>query len=644
MSRTLGKPHFDSQAFLANCSLIWANAFSTFVSFFLSGLFLISFLPDIGNYVLPIIYCACGTPALLSSIENLKVRSFSIDALMTMAGFSSPLIGRGHEGGFLLLLFFLSRELEKKILHKATDSAHLAQLHAPQKVWARKLDQLVPIHIRDVQLGMEIAVHAGEMIPVDGVIISGISEVTTTQLNGELNPSAKAPGDIVYSGSYNQQALLVIRVTKKASESTLERLIGLITSAKSDLPASQIVMEKYQNWYSLAVVVFSLLSLFLIPLLCSNCSFSGPGGSMERALGLLIALSPCAIMISLPACYLSSISRCTRRGVVVKGTAQLEVLPSIRTIAFDKTGTLTEPLLAMKALLTWNAQGERVAPPEEGIRALLLLEDQTLHPIGRSIAVAIRERFGSSDLSFEFDRIEQFPGQGITSVWRGETIFIGSEQLAGKWVHKEILKIALEEGHKWIEEGGTASYGWADGHLFLFCLEEKIRESASQVIDFFKNKGIHTIILSGDRQEQVERVAHALNIDQFYFDLSPRQKFDLISDLVQKTKVMMVGDGINDGPALAKAHLGVAMGGFGESLATESASIVLLKDHIEQLPWLFQQSIRTRNVIHQGWALSLLSVGLGALLALSGRSMIWFSVLLHEGSTILVALNGLRLL
>ncbi|WP_157952508.1 HAD-IC family P-type ATPase [Candidatus Similichlamydia epinepheli] len=407
---------------------------------------------------------------------------------------------------------------------------------------------------------------------------------------------------------------------------------------------SQVFMEKYQNFYSLFVVTISTLLMLLLPFICYNCPFSGPGGSIERSLGLLIALSPCALIISLPACYLSSISRCTRQGIVVKGTAQLELIPSIKTIAFDKTGTLTEPLLKMKSLLTWNKNGGRVKPPEEGMVALLLLEEQTLHPVGRSIAFYLREHLNNLPSSLELDKVEQFLGQGLTSIWKEGTICIGSEQLASKWVPSDLLELAAEEGNKWIKEGGTAIYGWADNHLFLFCLEEKVRESALKVIESFKEKGIHPIILSGDRQEQVERIANALKIEQFHFDLSPRQKFDFISDLAQKTSIMMVGDGINDGPALSKAHIGVAMGGVGESLATESASIVLLKDNLEQLPWLFQQALRTRQVIQQGWIFSTISIALGSLIAISGHSMIWFSVLLHEGSTILVALNGLRLL
>ncbi|WP_181860265.1 HAD-IC family P-type ATPase, partial [Candidatus Similichlamydia laticola] len=411
--------------------MVWEKHFSTALSLLLSALFLLSFLPQTADYLLPILYCACGTPALLSSIQELQERSFSIDALMSLAGFLAPLIGRVREGSFLLLLFFLSKELEKKIIYKATDSVRLAQLHTPQRVWESKEGKLHPVHIRDAYVDMQIAVHAGEMIPLDGIVLSGRSEVTTTQLNGELNPIHRGPGDPVYSGSYNKQALLLIRVTKKATDSTLERLIHLITEAKSEIPSSHLLLTRYQNQYALGVLVLCFLSFLALPYLLSSCSFLGPGGSFERSLTLLIALSPCALLIAVPSCYLSSISCCTRRGIVVKGTKHLELLPFINTVAFDKTGTLTEPCLHLQSFVCWTSQGEKAEPPLKALQALVQLEEQSLHPIGQSILLALSKRVEQAP-SLSFEKIEQLPGQGVTASLDGFSLCIGEWHLVAQ--------------------------------------------------------------------------------------------------------------------------------------------------------------------------------------------------------------------
>ena len=580
-------------------------------------------------------YLVGGFPIARATWLDLRGRKLSIDFLMGTAAVGALVVGRPLEGIILIFLFSLSNTLEAFAMGRTRNAIQSLMEIRPES--ATRLDgeieQRVPIE--ELHRGNRILVRPGERIAADGVVLEGNSSVDQAAITGESNPVEKEPGEKVFAGTLNQSGALVVQVEKEPSESLLAKIIELVRVAQAARAPTQQFIDRFAHPYALGVVAVTLLT-WLIPYLL----FSVPGGvSFYRAITLLVVASPCALVISTPSAVLSAIANAARHGILFKGGAYLDVAGSIDTVAFDKTGTLTigEPVLLA---VTGNSPSD---PEEEILRLAAAAERTSEHHLARATRTAAHER------GIELPGVEKFisiPGQGVRAVVEGESVWVGNHLMARGMGAVESHSLAgwsaehtaLGRTVVWVGSGDRVLGGLAFG--------DAIRPHAAATVRHLKQEGIRWVVmLTGDHPEVAGTVASQLGVDEVRAGLLPDQKVDAVRDLCESGfRVAMVGDGVNDAPAMAVSTLGIAMGAAGTDVAIETADVVLMSDEIEKVDYVVHLGIRSRRIVRQnvwfsiGWMATLVlltaTVGLPLPLAVVG----------HEGSTLLVVVNGLRLL
>lgn len=551
-----------------------------------------------------------GVPALIGAIEDLSKGTLNIDVLMSLAAFVSLFIGSGQEGGLLLVLFAFAAALEKNVRAKAKSAISALQKLSPTKAWVLRSDRsLIQRSLRDIQVGEKVWVKAGTLIPLDGRVVEGMTSVNLVHLTGENLPVTKKIGDTVSAGSHNREGAITIEVTHTSSESTLARMIQLITEAQKAKPKLGLWLDKVMSRYASFVIFATFVIALLLPLLFP-ISYLGAKGSIYRALAFLIAASPCALILAIPISYLSAISASAKKGIILKGGVVLDKLALCEQVALDKTGTLTTG-----ELICIDAEGAN----DELLSIALAMEERSDHPMARAICHMLYQK------EIKPASIENFSalfGRGLIAEYRGERVFLGK----------------LEE-----EEDDGKLYTWLTyrDQKVRFTFQDAIRPQAKKAIGALHSLGLSTIILSGDRPESVALVAHELGIKNYLAKLKPEEKLDYIAN---GTHLAMVGDGINDAPAMARADIGISMGRMGNTTAVDVSDVVLLQDRIEHLGWLFKKARKTRRIVKQNLSLAALAILVAILPALFGWIPLWLAVMLHEGGTVIVGLNALRLL
>lgn len=610
-----------------------------FASFFLS--FYPSLTP-ISHLLLIAVYFFAGVPALIESIEDLLSGEVNIDILMTLAAFSSILIGSGMEGGLLLVLFALSGSMEDAVTSKAKGSLNALHRLSPSKACViTHGGQLIERSVRDIPVDTLILIKAGEVVPLDGVVIEGVSSVNLVHLTGESLPIRKQKGDIVPAGARNMEGALTLQVTHTQADSTLMKIVQLVTEAQESRPKLQKWFDKLSQGYALTIISLSAFFALTFPFIL-NIPFLGIEGALYRALAFLIAASPCALILALPVAYLSAISACAKQGILLKGGVVLDSLAGCSTIAFDKTGTLTTGDLRCIGITEVGVSDDRAI--DEALSVAYALERNAVHPISQAIIAYVEKKGIQAAPLKDFQSVPGYGLQGIAKLARGEeAAFIGNPDYLLPKLSADKQKALEVKAQEIYETGDLFAAMMLGNKLFAFRFQDTLRPHIKETVHELKGKW-RLLMLSGDHEVSAKAVASKLGIEEYYADLRPEDKLDRVTKLAQERGLVMVGDGVNDAPALARATVGICMGKVGSGAAIEAAEVILLHDNLEKLPWLMGKAKQTKAIVKQNLTIAIAAILIAAVPALGGVIPLWLAVVMHEGGTVLVGLNALRLL
>ncbi|MBA3957396.1 MAG: cation-translocating P-type ATPase [Parachlamydiaceae bacterium] len=603
--------------------------------------FALSFYPTtlpLSHLILVIIYFLSGVPALIESIEDLAAFEINIDLLMTVAAFSSIFIGSGMEGALLLVLFAISGSMEDFVTTKAkSDISSLHKLSPTKACVVEEDGTLVERSVNDVQVNNTILIRSSQLVPLDGIVISGISSVNLVHLTGENLPITKQLNDEVPAGARNLEGALTLRVTRSSSDSTLAQIIQLVTQAQEERPVLQRWFEKLSKRYAIGIMSTAAFLALVMPLFI-NIPYLGVEGSIYRSLAFLIAASPCALIIAIPVAYLSAIGVCARQGILLKGGIALDALAKCRAIAFDKTGTLTSGNLNLISVERINHNNDI----NQALAVAYAMERNAVHPIAKAIVSYGEEK---QLPAVALKTFESIPGYGLKAVTdEDQEVYIGNaDYLLPKLT--EVDRNTLTQLIQQVQDlGELVAVLLIAQNVYLLRFEDILRPRILTTIQELKKNNLRLIMLTGDHEASARKVATALNIDEYYADLRPEDKLQHVTQLSQNQGLAMVGDGINDAPALARATVGICMGQVGSTAAIDAADVILLQDNIDRLGWLIRKARNTQTVVKQNLVLATLAILVASLPALAGIVPLWLAVVMHEGGTVLVGLNGLRLL
>ncbi|MDW8300433.1 MAG: heavy metal translocating P-type ATPase [Anaerolineae bacterium] len=575
-----------------------------------------------------------GTFGVIEGVKSLLEREINVDLLMVLAATGAAIVDQWHEGAILLFLFSLSNVLQNYAMDRSRNAIRALLKLRPDKATVRRGDSETVLPIEALQVGDVVLIKPGERLPVDGEVVGGSSTVDQSAITGESMPVSKQVGDEVYAGTLNQNGSLEVRVARHASESTLSRIIKMVESAQESRAKTQSFMETFEQRYALFVILAVALYIVLPPLLL-GVDFNE---NFYRAMVLITVASPCALVISTPAAILSAIANAARRGILFKGGAYLEQMATIKAVAFDKTGTLTTGKLSLTDVLP-----NGIARAEL-LRIVASAESRSEHPIALAILAAAKAEDVPIQAPQDFEAI---PGQGIRATLDSARILVGTERLMraeGLTVPPEI-RAACD---KLEAEGKSAliAYHSQLGWLGVIGVADTLRPRAAEFVQALRAEGVQKIIiLTGDNRRVAEAVAAQVGADEVRAELLPSDKVTAIKALKQTYgKVAMVGDGVNDAPALASASIGIAMGAAGTDVALETADLVLMADDLSRVAYAMRLSRQARRVVMQNIAFSLGVIVVLVVSALGLNLALPLGVIGHEGSTIIVVLNGLRLL
>jgi Cd2+/Zn2+-exporting ATPase len=597
----------------------------------------IDHLTDMPHAVVQVLYIGAyitgGTLSAIQAIKDLLDRRVNVDLLMVAAAIGAATVNAWGEGAVLLGLFSTSNALEHAALERTRRAVQSLMDLSPDTANVIRDGRETTLHVDDLVLGDRVLVRPGERVPVDGTVIEGISEIDQAAITGESVPVEKLPGDQVFAATINQRGALMVEVTRLAQESVLAKIIAFVEDARDQKSATQRFTDKFEGRYTIGVIVASAL-VFFVPWLLLDHEV---GDAFYRAMTLLVVASPCALVISTPASTLSALANAARNGILFKGGNYLENAGMIKAFAFDKTGTLT----AGKLRLTDVVMIDGGWAENDLLATVAAAERLSEHHVGTAIVNGATERGLPLPMVSDFKAVS---GKGIIATVDGRRIWAGNDAMAiAEGAHLTEAK-PIADGLR--HEGKTAvMIGDATGILGVIAVADTIRPEAKQAVADLRKAGVnHIVMLTGDHQRVADAIAEELGIDDVRAELLPEDKVTTIRELLQDGPVAMIGDGVNDAPALATSTLGIAMGGAGTDVALETADMVLMSDDLRKLPYAIRLSRRTRRTIVQNLAFSLTVIVVLVTSALTIGIPLPLGVVGHEGSTIIVVLNGLRLL
>jgi len=575
-------------------------------------------------------YAAGGFYTLRDAWQSLKRRRFDIDTLMIVAAAGAAALGAWAEGALLLFLFSLGHALEHLAMDRARRAIEALAELAPKTALVQRDGAEIEVRVADLLRGDHVIVKPGGRIPADGRVVSGESAVDQAPLTGESVPVDKQPDDPVLAGTVNGEGALTIEVTKLARESTLARMVAMVAEAQMQKSPTQRFTDRFERVFVPVVLAGAALLIVLPPL------FGLPfADSFYRAMAVLVAASPCALAIATPSAVLAGIARAARGGVLVKGGAHLENLGTLSAIAFDKTGTLTvgKPRVIDVVAVRGSA--------DELLQLAAAVESRSAHPLAQAVVTEAQRR----GLTWsEAESVEAVTGQGLRAEVDGRRVAIGNARLfQGETVPEAIRQHAANLQ----AAGRTTMLVQADGHfLGVLALADTPRAGVREVLASLHQLGIKkTIMLTGDNEQVGRAIASEIGLDEVHAGLLPQDKVAAMEALARRHgRAAMVGDGVNDAPAMARATVGIAMGGAGTDVALETADVALMADDLAKLPFAVALSRAARRIIQQNLFVSLGVVALLIPATLFGWAGIGVAVAIHEGSTLVVVINALRLL
>ena len=551
--------------------------------------------------------------------------------LMCIACVASFIIGHPEEGAAVTFLYYIAEFLEDYAEHRAKRSIKSLVEIAPETARVKVGDSEVERKVDDVNIGEIVIVKPGDKVPLDGAVVSGSSSINQASITGESVPVLKEIGDEVFSGTVNVDGYLEIVVTKKAKDSVISKIVTLVKRSQLNRSETESLVEKVAKYYTPVMMVAAACVAFLPPLLFGQPLVDW----VYKALSLLVISCPCAFLISTPVGMVSAITSATKNGVLIKGSTYVEEMRGVKAVIFDKTGTLTEGKLELSEVKVLD-EG---CTQEDIVRIAASLEHNSSHPI----AQAIVNYATMNDIEFEeVDEFKNVPGKGIVANINGNEYYAANESL----IEGSNFDISREEINGYSSEGKTIVFvGDASNVLGIITVSDKIRDNASEVIKDLKGQGVQTVMLTGDNKIAAKSVADEIGIDYVYSNLMPEDKLNILDTIRNKFgDVAMVGDGINDAPALARANIGIAMGAAGSDVAIETADVALMQDDISKLPYLFSLSRKTMGIIKQNITVAIAVKLLCVVLAVLGIITLMMSVGFGDlGLTLLVILNSFRI-
>jgi Cd2+/Zn2+-exporting ATPase len=574
-----------------------------------------------------------GFPIAIKGIKEARHLTLGMNFLMSIAVIGAMIIGEWTEAAYVIFLFSLAELIESYSVRRARKSIESLMELAPDVALVKTDSGNMEKPAGSVAVGNVIIIRPGDRIPLDGKVLAGSSAVNQAPITGESIPVDKSPGEEVFAGTINQQGVLEVRVTKRMQDSMLARIIRLVEEAQARKAPTQQFVEKFSRYYTPAMVSFAILVAAIPPLLFGGIFTEW----FYRALVLLVISCPCALVISTPVTIVSGLTNAARNGILIKGGSYLENFDKIRVLAFDKTGTLTTGKPVVQSIQTLNHHSA-----EKLLQIATSLEANSEHPLAKAIT-DYATRQGITPLP-----VEQFiaiPGKGARGVINGELYYIGNhrlfeeEKICQKAVHTELDKLE-NRSHT------TVLVGSPKNLIGLIAIADEVREAALPAIQKLKQLGIRkTVMLTGDNTVTARAIAGQIGIDKFEAELLPDNKVEVIQQLMKNKEMLaMVGDGINDAPALASATMGIAMGVSGSDTAIETADIALMEDDLSRIAYLKKLSRKTVRIIKQNIFIALFLKAIFFALAIPGLATLWMAVFADMGASLMVIFNGLRAL
>lgn len=585
---------------------------------------------SVGEYAVLIpAYLISGWSVLITAGRNiLRGRIFDENFLMTIATLGAIAIHELPEAVAVMLFFQIGELFQDYSVGRSRRSIKALLEVRPDTANLKLGDQVREVDPKSVNIGDLILIRPGEKVPLDGEILSGQSQVDTSALTGESVPRIVVPGETVLSGMINQSGVLTVRVTKPFAESSISRILELVENASSKKANTEKFITRFARYYTPVVVVLSLVVAILPPLLITGAT---QAEWTYRALVLLVISCPCGLVISIPLGYFGGVGGAAKHGILVKGSVFLDALAQVKTVVFDKTGTLTQGNFRVTEVISENGftQSQLLALASQ-------VESQSNHPVAQSI----RQAHGKSVHKSSVQEYEEIAGHGIIARIEERTVLAGNDRL----LHRESIP------HDVCIVEGTVTHLAVDGeYTGRIVIEDELKEDAALAIQSLHSRGIQTVMLTGDNQAVADRIAHTLGLDQYRAELLPEGKVEALEEILEQAshtqgKVAYVGDGINDAPVIARADVGIAMGGLGSDAAIETADVVIMTDALTKVEEAIAIAQCTLRIVWQNIVLAMtvkaIFIGLGAI----GIATLWEAVFADVGVALLAIFNATRIL
>lgn len=554
-----------------------------------------------------------------------KSKTINENLLITISCIGAYLVGKSSEGLMVIILYEIGKILEEKAINKTRKSISDLMDIKPEYANLKKGDEIEIVEPSEVKVGDIVVAKQGEKIPLDGVVVKGTASLNTASLTGESKPQDVAENDIVLSGSIVLEGLLEIKVTEKYENSTVSKILELVENATDKKAKTETFVNKAAKIYTPIVIGIAILVGIFLPLI-SNVTYGGENGSIYRALIFLVISCPCAIAISVPLCYFSGIGKSSKEGILIKGSDYLDELKDVKEIVFDKTGTLTKGQFGISKIEVYSDKYVE----NDVLKYVVWGESYSNHPIAKSIV-----RNAKNVETKKVENYEEITGKGIKYNIDGKTVLAGNSSLVGK--ENEVAE-------------STKIYLKIDDELVgAILLKDEAKHGTKEAIQALNSRGIVTKMFTGDNKKAAKQIAEELGISEFEAEMLPDQKYSELEKELEKYKgtngkVAFVGDGINDSPVLARADVGISMGGVGSGSAIEASDIVVMTDSIDRIDCAIDISKKTSKIIKQNLIFSIGVKIIVLVLSVFGVANMWEAVFADVGATLITVLNSLRIL
>lgn len=610
-----------------NRKKLWLHILRLVIGAIVAGVGLYVPMPKVASTIFIVLgYAVLLFKTVKNAVKLLfKSKTINENLLITISCIGAYLVGKSSEGLMVIILYEIGKILEEKAINKTRKSISDLMDIKPEYANLKKGDKIEIVEPSEVKVGDIVVAKQGEKIPLDGIVVKGTASLNTASLTGESKPQDVDENDIVLSGSIVLEGLLEIKVTEKYENSTVSKILELVENATDKKAKTETFVNKAAKIYTPIVIGIAILVGIFLPLI-SNVTYGGENGSIYRALIFLVISCPCAIAISVPLCYFSGIGKSSKEGILIKGSDYLDELKDVKEIVFDKTGTLTKGQFGISKIEVYSDKYME----NDVLKYVVWGESYSNHPIAKSIV-----RNAKNVETKKVENYEEITGKGIKYNIDGKTVLVGNSSLIGK--ENEVAE-------------STKIYLKIDNELVgAILLKDEAKHGTKEAIQALNSRGIVTKMFTGDNKKAAKQIAEELGISEFEAEMLPDQKYSELEKELEKYKgsngkVAFVGDGINDSPVLARADVGISMGGVGSGSAIEASDIVVMTDSIDRIDCAIDISKKTSKIIKQNLIFSIGVKIVVLILSVFGVANMWEAVFADVGATLITVLNSLRIL